>query len=175
MVVLDSPGCGECGAPTGWTATESRVIRDVLTGSKVQTRIKVESESNRKTRNDSKVEMGHWGPSVTVRSGEESTFHDICEGYGTSGTSGLAKACTCGGPRSMGKSSALRIFWMGWACWIMFLPLMCAAAEADTCFVNTDEGVVGWWQWHGEGGSSGMWRVGRRRGPTARQCGRGAR
>ena len=71
VVVLDSPGCGERGEPTGWTATGSRVIRDVLTVSKVQTRIEVESESNRKTRLDSKVEMGHWGPSMRVRSGEE--------------------------------------------------------------------------------------------------------
>ena len=71
VVVLDSPGCGERGAPTGWTTTESRVIRDILTGLQVQTRIEVESESNQKTRNDSKVEMGCWGPSVRVRSGEE--------------------------------------------------------------------------------------------------------
>ena len=71
MVVLDSPGCGERGEPTGRTATGSRVIRDVLMVSKVQTRIEVELELNRKTRNDSKVEMGRWGPSVRVRSGEE--------------------------------------------------------------------------------------------------------
>ena len=71
MVVSDSPGCGEHGEPTGWAATGSRVIRDVLTVSKVQTRIEVESESNRKTRLDSKVEMGRWGPSMRVRSGEE--------------------------------------------------------------------------------------------------------
>ena len=61
VVVSDSPGCGECGERTGWTATGSRVIRDVLMVSKVQTRIKVESESNRKTRLDLKVKMGHWG------------------------------------------------------------------------------------------------------------------
>ena len=71
MVVSDSPGCGDCGEPTGWTTTGSRVIRDVLTVSKVQTQIEVESESNRKTRCDSKVEMGHWRPSMWVRSGEE--------------------------------------------------------------------------------------------------------
>ena len=54
VVVLDSPGCGERGEPMGQTTTGSRVIRDVLTVSKVQTRIEVESESNRKTRRDSK-------------------------------------------------------------------------------------------------------------------------
>ena len=49
----------------------SWVIRDVLTVLKVQTQMKVESESNRKMRIDSKVEMGRWGPSMRVRSGEE--------------------------------------------------------------------------------------------------------
>ena len=55
----------------GRTATGSRVIRDILTVLKVQTQIKVKSKSNRKMRIDSKVEMGHWGPSMRVRSGEE--------------------------------------------------------------------------------------------------------
>ena len=71
VVVLGSPGCGKRGEPTGRTATGSRVMGDVLTVSKVQTRIEVESESNRKMRNDSKVKVGRWGPSVRVRGDEE--------------------------------------------------------------------------------------------------------
>ena len=71
VVVSDCPGCGERGEPTGWAATGSRVIRDILTVLKVQTQIEVKLESNRKTRLDLKVEMGRWGLSMRVRSGEE--------------------------------------------------------------------------------------------------------
>ena len=71
VVVSDSPGCGECGEPTGRTTTGSRVIRDVLTVLKVQTQIEVKLELNRKTRLDLKVEMGCWGLGMRVRSGEE--------------------------------------------------------------------------------------------------------